>query len=103
MPRSLSHRANQMTSGVLPVPPAVMLPTTTTGTGARQERLRAVRKRRRRRMASQPNSAANGHSRRGQTRSSYQAPTRGVVFAAGNAGAVELGRSSPERFSNCDS
>ncbi len=40
-----------MTMGVLPVPPAVMLPTTITGTGLRQEVRFPVRKRNLRRAA----------------------------------------------------
>src|SRR5260221_11140460 len=94
VPRSVSQRASARTTGVLPVPPTVRLPTHTTGIGT--VRGRAAR----RRSAPTPAIARPiGSSRRGQTPSRAQNSGARMVgfrlggFDDGNADqAVGVGR-----------
>src|SRR5438132_7647159 len=59
-PRRMRISRISITSGVLPVPPTVMLPTTITGTGARHEGRMRARYAKRRRNTASPNNTANG-------------------------------------------
>ena len=62
MPASRKACTSQIVSGVLPVPPIKILPTTTTGTGRRADVRMLARYKTRRTALRAPNSRDTGHS-----------------------------------------
>ncbi len=83
MPASRKACTSQIVSGVLPVPPMKMLPTTTTGTGRRADVNTPARYRPRRTLLKAPNSRETGHSAHASGPRDSQARVRVVSSLAG--------------------